>query len=569
MMQNLTIGIAGSGGDGVVTMGTLLQRIAAIEGYYSQMPRYYGPQIRGGGSAVKLGLNSESLSLPADVLDVLVCFDWGKYFEVEEELSLGPDTIVLHESDPDEQIDLPVGSHRVGFTERSKEASGSSRNKNLLGLGLLLEMLGFEADRVGEIVESDGHLHLVKDNWEAVAAGIEMKSSLSLPDVHLSPPGDTTPKEIIHGNSAVAQAALRAGCKAYFGYPLTPSAEIMQEMQKELPDADGVFLQAEDEIATVGMMVGASMAGVKAMTATSGPGIDLMTEMLGLGVMAEVPMVIVDVQRCGPSTGIPSKSEQSDLNHAIYGGHGDSPRVVLAPCDVEGCYRLTIESFSIAEHYQVPVVLLSDQWLGQTFVATDGAFLEKDVPLPERKRPTPDDGNGYHRFLPTEDFISPMANLGDPGFTYRASGLTHDGDGAPSFGAELHQELHNKRWDKLRPLVERDDLVAVHGDAGSRRGVLTWGSSAQVVRDALTALGLGSDVKVCVPELIHPLPRAVEAFAESVDELLVVEMNHSGQLYRYARSQIDLPRRTLVYCRSGGRPFAIHELETPLQELIG
>ncbi len=396
-----------------------------------------------------------------------------------------------------------------------------------------------------------------------------MKSSLSLPDTPLSPPRDITPKEIIHGNSAVARASLRAGCKAYFGYPLTPSAEIMQEMQKELPDADGAFLQAEDEIATVGMMLGASMAGVRAMTATSGPGIDLMTEMLGLGVMAEIPMVIVDVQRCGPSTGIPSKPEQSDLNHAIYGGHGDAPRAVLAPCDVEGCYRLTIESFRIAEQYQVPAVLLSDQWLGQTFVATDGAFLEQDVTLPGRKRPTPDDESGYHRYLPTGDFISPMANLGDPGFTYRASGLTHDGDGAPSFGADLHQELHDKRWDKLLPLVERDDLVTVHGNEASKRGVLTWGSSAQVVRNALTALGLESDVKVCVPELIHPLPRAVEAFAETLDELLVVEMNHSGQLYRYVRSQVDLPGRTNVYCRSGGRPFAVHELETPLRELIG
>ena len=569
MRKTLTIGMAGTGGDGVVTMGSFLQRIAAAEGYFSQMPRYYGAQIRGGGSAVKLGLDAGTRSLPGDTLDVMVCFDWEKHLEVREELSFGPDTIVLYEKEPMDAVDLPQRALRVDLTETSRRATGSSRNKNVAGLGLLLGILGFTEARVSEIVENDEGLHLLKDTWSAVVAGIELRSGLSLPDLTLSPPEDWTPKIVLHGNAAVGQAAIRADCRAHFGYPITPAAEIMKEMQEELPRASGVFLQAEDEIASAGLLVGASLTGTRSMTSTSGPGLDLMTEMLGLAVAAEMPLVIVDVQRCGPSTGIPSKSEQSDLNQAIYGGHGDAPRVVMAPYSVEGCYRLTIESFNIAEYFQTPVILLSDQWLGQTLVAVDGDFLEKEYSRAERKRPAHDDPDGYHRYLLTDDLISPMSDVGDTEFVYRTSGLTHDGDGVPAFDAETHQRLHEKRWRKLLPLCTRDDLVAVFGDEAARKGILTWGSSAQVVRDTVRSLRLEDEIKVCVPELIHPLPDEVEMFVESVEQLLVVEMSYSGQFFRYLRSRIDLPKGTEVYCRPGGRPFSRRELGPPVQAWSG
>jgi len=565
MRKNLTIGIAGAGGDGVVVMGSLLQKIAAAEGYFSQMPRYYGAQIRGGGSAVKLGLDADSLSLPQDTLDILVCFDWEKCLEVREELSLGPDTFVLYEKEPPEVVDLPARVFRVELAEKSKQVTGSSRNKNVVGLGLLLGILGFAEARIRDRVETDEGLRLLRGTWPAVVAGIELSSGFSLPDLVLSPPEDKAAKIVLHGNGAVGQAALRAGCRAHFGYPITPAAEIMQEMQEELSRASGVFLQAEDEIASAGLLVGASLTGTRSMTSTSGPGLDLMTEMLGLAVAAEMPLVIVDVQRCGPSTGIPSKSEQSDLNHAIYGGHGDAPRVVMAPYSVEGCYRLTIESFNIAEYFQTPVILLSDQWLGQTLVAIDGGFLEEDYALVERKRPAHDDPGGYHRYRLTDDLISPMPDVGDTGFVYRTSGLTHDGDGVPAFDAETHQRLHEKRWRKLLPLCSRDDLVSVFGNEAARKGIVTWGSSAQIVRDTIHSLGLEDKVKVCVPELIHPLPDKVEMFTRSVEQLLVVEMSYSGQFFRYLRSRIDLPGQTAVCCRPGGRPFSRRELSPTVQ----
>jgi 2-oxoglutarate ferredoxin oxidoreductase subunit alpha len=560
MRECVTLGIVGAGGHGIVAMGSLLQRISASQGYFSQMPRYYTAQIRGGGSAIKLGLDARRLSLPKDVLDLLVCFSWEKYLEFEPELPVGSDTVVIYEEDPPSGVKLPQNSFKIGFSRISQEETGSDRNMNLVALGLLSRLLCFDRQRMEKVIDEDTALQLLKENIVALDIGENIFAELAFPEMALEPARDESPKIVLHGNTAMSRAALRAGCRAYFGYPITPSAEVMQDMLEALFYEKGVFVQAEDELAAVGMAIGSSFVGVKSLTGTSGPGLDLMTESIGLASAAEIPLVVIDVQRCGPSTGIPSKSEQSDLDHAIYGGHGDAPRVVMAPYDIDGCYRLVIEGFNIAEGYQTPVILLSDQWLGQTFVAVNDSFMKNDYKVVERKKPSPEDADGYLRYRVTEDFISPMAATGDEGFTYRTTGLTHNQRGAPAFDYETHQSLHEKRWNKLAPLRGRGELVKVLGNEKSRKGVITWGSSSPFVLDTMEELGVQDKVKVCIPELIHPLPDRVMDFVGSLDRLLVIEMNYSGQLYRYLRSQADLPGESNVYCRAGGRPFSRGEL---------
>jgi 2-oxoglutarate ferredoxin oxidoreductase subunit alpha len=567
MRKSITIGIAGAGGDGVVVLGSFLQKFAAFQGYFSQMPRYYGAQIRGGGSAVKLSLDAESPSLPQDTLDILVCFDWEKYLEFASELPLGSETLVLYDREPWRGISLPEKSFPVAFSRKSEEVSGSRVNKNLVALGLLKKILALPGDRMREAIDADEELSLLKENLRAFEAGEQLLGEFSFPELRLSPPRDGAVKVILHGNAAMARAAIRAGCRAFFGYPITPENEIMQQMQEELARRDGIFLQAEDEIAAVGLALGASLAGAKSMTGTSGPGFDLMTETMVLASAAEIPLVIINVQRCGPSTGIPSKTEQSDLHHAIYGGHGDAPRVVMAAYDLEGCYRLVIESMNIAQYFQTLVILLSDQWLGQTLVALNDDFLKRDYPLTGRKRPAGKDAEDYHRYRAAEDYISPLADVGDAGLVYQTTGLTHNEKGAPAFDFETHQRLHEKRWRKLLPLRRRDELVKVFGRPESRRGIITWGSSAQMVLETVKDLELQDEVKVCVPELIHPLPEKVEEFLRSIEKLLVVEMNYSGQFHRYLRSQADLPRETRVYARAGGRLFSRKELTAPIREV--
>ena len=567
MADSIAIGIAGAGGDGVVVLGSFLQRLTASQGYFSSMPRYYGAQIRGGGSAIKLTLDGESVPVPKDSLDILVSLDWDKYLELKRELALTGDTLVVYEKDPPAQVQLPSSSSQIAFSRASKEATGSAKDKNILALGLLTRLLGLAQDRVRNDIAEDHKLHLVKEKIAAFNAGEKLFSELSLSPAGLSPARADSAKLVLHGSAAMSRAAVDGGCRAFFGYPITPAAEIMQGMQKALSQGKGVYLQAEDEIAAAGLAVGASLTGAKAVTSTSGPGFDLMTEMMGLAVAAEIPMVIIDVQRCGPSTGIPSKSEQSDLNHAIYGGHGDAPRVVIAPYDVEGCYRLVIESLNIAQRFQTVVIVLSDQYLGQTFVAVDGGFLEREYPVWDRKAPGPEDMGRYRRYQRTGDYISPMSAAGDEGLAYRTSGLTHSEVGAPAFDFETHQGLHDKRWDKLAPLGDREDLVQFFGNERSRRGIVTWGSSAQVVLETVRDLGLEEEVRVCVPELIYPLPKVVRDFAGSMEHLLTMEMNHSGQMHRYLRSEIDLPRNASCYCRAGGRPFSRAELRAPIVRL--
>ena len=566
MRDSLTIGIVGAGGDGVVVLGSLLQRLAAWQAYFSQMPRYYGAQIRGGGSAVKLGLDGRCLSLPEDSLDILVCFNWEKYLEFEHELELRGESLVLFQNNPPTDINLPETSYQVDFSKRSQEVTGSTIDKNIVALGVLLRILALDEDQVKRAIDEDKGLKLLKQNLPALDAGWHLFMDFSFPELRLSPARDSSTKLIVHGNAAMAQAAIRGGCRVFFGYPITPAAEIMHEMQQELSLGKGTYLQTEDEIASSGMALGASLTGAKAMTATSGPGFDLMTEMLGFATSAEIPLVVIDVQRCGPSTGIPSKSEQSDLNHAIYGGHGETPRVVIAPYDVEGCYRLAIESINISQQFQTPVILLSDQWLGQTFVSTNDDFLKKYYPSESVKCATNTFDN-YHRYRLTEDSISPMSEVGSEGLAYQTTGLAHNEKGEPSFNFENNQVMHMKRWSKLMPLCHRDDLVKVSGKEGARKGVITWGSSAQVVLQTVKDLRLEDTIKICIPELIHPLPERVKGFMESIDKLLVIEMNYSGQLHRFLRSQIDLPKSTQIYSRAGGQTFRRKELAGPLMEI--
>jgi 2-oxoglutarate ferredoxin oxidoreductase subunit alpha len=227
---------------------------------------------------------------------------------------------------------------------------------------------------------------------------------------------------------------------------------------------------------------------------------------------------------------------------------------------------LVIESINITQSYQAPVILLSDQWLGQTLVATSSEFMEKDYPRHKVKRPVRKQLEPYSRYELTRDLVSPMAAVGDAGFVYQTTGLTHGEEGTPAFDFHTHQTMHEKRWQKLMPLCQRDELVKLFGEPEYRRGIVTWGSSAQIVLETIRGLGLQDKVKVCVPELIYPLPDTVESFVKSCEKLLVVEMNYSGQFYHYLRSLVDLPEKTSIYSRAGGRPFSKEELAGPISE---
>lgn len=565
MKNEVNIGIVGAGGSGVVTVGEIILAVVQTKGYCGRLSKDYDAQIQGGGSSVKISFSREENKFPEDNLDILVCLSAEKFSDFKEELRVSDNTLVFFEEERVKYLFSGPKLIQIPFGEISQRVTGDSRNRNIVVLGLLLGMIGFTECPSAKILSGKNLLALSAGMDEATKFWTE---SLLLP----SPRKKISETIALDGNSAISKAALRAGCKFAATYPITPASEIGEELSHELPEVGGEFVQAEDEIAAICMALGVSLAGVKAMTATSGPGFDLMTEGINLGSACEISIVIIEVQRAGPSTGMSTKTEQSDLSGAIFSGHGYAPRVVLAPSGIEGCYRLAIEAFNIAEEYQVPVTLLSDQYLAKTIqVVSD--FTKNDYLIKNRLLPSPEDKNQYLRYRITPNFISPVALPGTEGFTWRATGLTHDEKGNPrSESFEWQQKMQEKITKKLDSLRNRRDLVKVFepkrswfskifGLGKPRVGLISWGSSGEVSLAAVKSLGLEKKIKVCIPELIDPMPKEIMAeFLKGLKKLIVVEMNYSGQYHGFLRRYFDLPKKTFVCKRAGGRPWSQKEI---------
>jgi len=369
------------------------------------------------------------------------------------------------------------------------------------------------------------------------------------------------PKMVISGNEALALGALAAGIDFFAGYPITPATEIMEYLAKLMPLYDRVWIQSEDEIAAIGMALGASFAGKRAMTATSGPGLSLMNEMLGLASLAEIPLVIVDVQRAGPSTGMPTKTEQADLQQALYGTHGDAPRAVIAPADVEDCFQVAMDAFCIAEEYQLPVIILSDQFIGQRKESVP-RFDPNRIQVCGRKIPDPGELEDYKRFAFTKSGVSPMAVPGLVNGEYTAAGLEHDEHGLPASTPEMHEKMSEKRFRKLDPLRREWGFTRRYGPPDAEIGIIGWGSTKGAIKEAvLRAEAEGLSIAGLVPKLIYPLPyQDLDLFLKPLKKVLVVEMSYSAQFLKYLRANFRLPDDVSLLKRSGGRPFDVEEI---------
>ncbi len=588
VIDDITIGIVGAGGDGVISSGELLVSAAAAEGLYATILKSFGPQIRGGESSCRVRISQEEVLSYGDALDVLVAFNWADYKRFQAELDLRPGLVVLYdEKEGTAPGEAPLDPALrplvipVPFHDLAREATGTELSKNVLLLGVLAELFQLPQEGIAGAVARKFRRkgeEVMEANRKALDAGHawvrEKGDPAAMPIVFRYEKGD--PKLLMTGNEALAFGALKAGCRLYAGYPITPSSDVMEWLAGELPRFGGTMMQTEDEIAAIGMCVGASFGGTKAMTSTAGPGFALMTEFLGLASMAEIPVVIADVQRVGPSTGIPTKTEQCDFHHAALGGPGDAPRVVLAPYDVADCFHIGVEAFNIAEAYQTPVIVLSDQYLGQR----KESVVPFDIhawPVVERHTLR---SNGaavagtdpYRRYKLVEGDVSPMAIPGEPDGMHTVSGLEHLEGGDPTSSATMHERMTEKRYRKLdRLAAERGaELVRLFGDEEPTLGVVCWGSTSAQAREAARKLNReGFRVGVCVPQLLAPLPvAAIQAFVDRVGKTLWVELNHQAQFTHYALARLDAPRdRTKIHARAGGTPFTVAEIEERIRAL--
>lgn len=374
---------------------------------------------------------------------------------------------------------------------------------------------------------------------------------------------------VISGNEAIALGALAAGVDFFAGYPITPATEIMEYLAKLMPLQGGVWVQSEDEIAAIGMALGASYAGKRAMTATSGPGLSLMNEMIGLASLAEIPLVIVDVQRAGPSTGMPTKTEQADLQQALYGTHGDAPRVVIAPADVEDCFNVAADAFCIAEEYQIPVIILSDQFIGQRKESVPRLDPGR-VRTCDRRLPDERELEDYRRYTLTDSGISPMSIPGLANGEYTAAGLEHDERGLPVSTTEMHEEMNAKRFRKLEALRRDWKYTRRYGPPDAEIGIIGWGSTKGAIKEAVQwAEAEGRRVTGLVPQLIYPLPyQDMDSFLKPLKKVVVVEMSYSAQFLKYLRANFKLPDDVVLLKRSGGRPFTAEEVYEKIESEV-
>ncbi len=568
MTKDLVIGMAGSGGDGIVSAGESLTAAATAEGYHVIMTKSFGSQIRGGESSCRVRIAAEPVFCPGGTLDVAVALNWDDFMKFGAELPVGGKTVVIYDARAGaagEKIPLvsvsPSEVFGVPIAEMAKSTSGSERAKNIVVLGLLAGWFGIAHEALLKGIRkrfAQKSAAVLDGAQRAFTAGIEYATAHPMRQARaLAPPeGGARTKLLTDGNEMCAAAAIFAGCSFFSGYPITPSTEVMQFLSHEIWKYGGTLLQAEDEIAGVGASVGASFAGKKAMTATSGPGMSLKAEILGLASIAELPLVVVDVQRGGPSTGMPTKSEQADLFQAVFSAHGDVVRPVLAPTSVADTFAVTVHAFNLAERFQTPVVILSDQEIAQRKESCD-PIDTKQFALVDRRTPTAPELEHYQRFRLTDDWVSPISHPGMPGGSYQGAGIEHNQSGAPTASGATHARMNEKRFRKFDALREYGGLFRVEGDPRAAIAMISWGSSAGVCREALqVAQSDGLRVKLLIPYLLYPVVEHVyREFLEGVRAGLIVEQSHQGQLFRILRMFVDLPAAIECLARSGSNPF--------------
>lgn len=564
--HSVSIAFAGSGGAGVMTAGQILLDAAAKAGYYGLMTRSSGPQIRGGEAAAMVRIGTKPIAAVDDKFDVLIAFDWGNVHRFAAEIPLLPDSLIL--TDPSQgEIHAALLAYRTRVADLQMAALAKAipgGRVNMVGLGAIAALIGLPIDTVVEVVSDQLKKkgpEALQASAAAIRAGAEATAGIESP-AQLAP---ALPSSVEHwnisGNEAAGLGAVRGGVRFCAAYPITPATEVLEWLAPNLADLGGVLVQAEDELASINMCLGASFGGVPSITATSGPGLALMIEAIGLGIASETPVVVVDVMRGGPSTGIPTKSEQSDLNIAIYGMHGDAPHLVLAPNAIDDCVFTTQWAVHLAEALQCPAIVLSDQGMGQSRAVVD---RPADLAFIARRVTAEANTQDYRRYALTGTGVSPMAVPGTPGCMYTADGLEHNERGTPSSQAADHQKQMDKRADKLADYDYGNHWADIEGDG--EVAVITWGSITGAVREALDRMAeRGLKAKLISVRLLTPVqPEKMAAALAGVKKALVIEQTHSAQFYHFLRAFYRLPAEVEVFHRPGPLPVRPGEIESKL-----
>ncbi|MGB8805878.1 MAG: 2-oxoacid:acceptor oxidoreductase subunit alpha [Chthoniobacterales bacterium] len=571
-IQDAVIRLAGNSQDGIQTAGAFLARLAGRSDQDVMTYMTIPSTISGGPSIFQVRIGSGEVLSAGDEADFLVAFYQHSYQDHLDFLKEGG--VLLYDSDNvepnlDDKRFVYVGVPITGLTVEALGGTAKDKGKNIFVLGLIAKIFTLDVEKLAGLIKekfAGKDESIVNTAIMAFTAGYAYPVGKVLTHQYRFehiPKTDGRAQITMDGNQALAYGLIAAGVRYGAGYPITPWSSIMEILRRELPKYGGIFVQAEDELGAVSIALGFSYSGYLAVTGSAGPGISLKTEAIGWASMAEIPLIICNIQRGGPSTGLPTNVEQSDLHQAIYGGHGDSPRVVLAAATVEDCFYIAIEAARIARKYSTPVFILSDTSLATRIEAFDEPDLstlmvdpKPDLSPRQSFKPYPVDAITQH--------IPPGTQILDGKYPL-LSGLEHDEMGHPTGSPKLHMVMTAKRRNKLRKLAEEIPVPEIYGDTEGNVLLIGWGSTYGPIHDAAKqAREHGEKVGAIHLRHIHPLPNGIEKIFAKFKRIVVVEMNDQG-VYGFGQLAIILRAR---YCepkiesftKTDGLTFRVKEI---------
>ena len=586
IVNSIEIMFGGQAGDGSLTTGDLIAGVFKRMGLEVYTYKDFPSRIRGGHTNYVIRAGEHPNRGMADAVDCLIAFDLEAVQKHIEEMRPGGFIIFDNTSEkiPDDLRRDDINWYEIPLGKIAKDELKAEIVRNTISLGVLGKLVGMDFDIIRADVAAlwtrKGD-KVVQMNVGAIEAGKRYVEEhfTDCPTGYSVQKGTDGNRLLMMGNDAIAYGALVAGCRFMAGYPITPATDILEWMAKYLPQYGGVAVQAEDELAAINMTIGAAFTGVRAMTATSGPGQSLMTEGIGLAGTLEIPIVVVECARAGPSTGMPTKTEQSNLNMLIFGGHGEIPKVVIAPGTVEESFYLSVHAFNLAEKYQLPVFILTEQALCQskaTLPALEFGALEVD----RGKLVT--DGNGkpsrngklvfgeYKRFAFTPDGVSPRAVPGTEGGMHLAAGSEHNDAGVITENYENRARMMEKRMGKLESM--RDDLPKANllGDPSAEIAIIGWGANRGPISEAQDRLlEAGVPTKFLQLRTLWPFPeQEVRDFVSGAREIFVVENNFTGQLERLVRAVVGPLDHLHGVRKYNGRAFTPIEIIEPVERSL-
>ncbi|MGG4489009.1 2-oxoacid:acceptor oxidoreductase subunit alpha [Metabacillus idriensis] len=579
MISQLSWKVGGQQGEGIESTGEVFSIALNRMGYYLYGYRHFSSRIKGGHTNNKIRVSTTQVRAISDDLDILVAFDQETIDVNVYELRKGGLVIADSKFNPVIPDDCSAVLYSVPFTQIATEL-GTSLMKNMVAIGATSAVLDLGTAQfqnvVQEIYGKKGQ-QIVEKNLEAIEKGSNyMKQELNFDrdDMYLEK-ADGMKRMFMIGNDAIALGAVAGGARFMAAYPITPASEIMEYLIKKLPDFGGTVIQTEDEIAACTMAIGANYAGTRTLTASAGPGLSLMMEAIGLSGITEQPLVIIDTQRGGPSTGLPTKQEQSDLMAMIYGTHGEIPKIVMAPSTVQEAFYDTIEAFNLAEEYQCPVILLTDLQLSlgkQTVepLQYDKIQIRRGKLVQGSELPEIENKGYFKRFEVTEDGVSPRVVPGMKNGIHHVTGVEHDETGKPSEVATNRKAQMDKRLRKLSNM--RFDTPVHQNLTHPEPDVLFVGfnSTRGTIEEAMVRLEEdGVKVNHAHVRLLHPFPAdEMLPLVKAAKKVVVVENNATGQLASLIKMNVGHAEKISSILKYDGNPLLPHEVHSKCKELF-